>query len=183
MASLSEQLSSPLVRAFLITGISGIIAGFFIGKTVGSSTSATSFASGADDSDLSANEDDDELSKSAFNTGEECKLVLVVRTDLGMTKGTFTSNETVQHNNNYLQRCCTLRLSLTLCAHYRQDRSTMLTRHARLLQSTQTIARKVITADSSAMGALRPGQGCGKGRQRRGIGDAAGTGGELESDR
>lgn len=48
-------------------------------------------ASGSDDDDDEDDEDDDDLDNQELNgfedSNEECKLVLVVRTDLGMTKG------------------------------------------------------------------------------------------------
>jgi len=46
-------------------------------------------ASEDDDSDSEEDEEEEQDLKSFEDEDEECKLVLVVRTDLGMTKGTF----------------------------------------------------------------------------------------------
>jgi len=71
---------------------------------------------------------------------EECKLVLVVRTDLGMTKG--------------LIFCPSPRLSLTFS---RQNRGSVLSCHARLLQ--ELLTKRPQVPDSEALGTARAGQG------------------------
>ena len=78
------------IACALIAGVTG----YFIGQAKslglfgGSPISEAPRKKGkADDSDESSDEDD--AAPSEFpNNPEECKLVLVVRTDLGMTKGT-----------------------------------------------------------------------------------------------
>jgi PTH2 family peptidyl-tRNA hydrolase len=60
------------------------------------------------------------------DTGEECKLVLVVRTDLGMTKGTSILSLVAE----ILSSCAASLLTSTP----RQNRCAMLPRHPRLLQ-------------------------------------------------
>lgn len=58
---------------------------------------------------------------------EECKLVLVVRTDLGMTKGTSILHMHLPMITSQLGL-------LTSCRHKRQDRGTVRPRHAGVLQ-------------------------------------------------
>ena len=69
----------------------GTLAGFFLGRATASVASGTVQANhvskntaGDDDS-----EDEDQDLNAFTESFEECKLVLVVRTDLGMTKGSF----------------------------------------------------------------------------------------------
>ena len=110
---LPDQLSNPLIRTLLVTGLGGIIAGFFIGRAFsgvggfgvgvgskrrrrrgGRSPKKDSAGPTRKDSDEEDEEDEDSDNTSGvneaelnFDWSEECKLVLVVRTDLGMTKG------------------------------------------------------------------------------------------------
>ena len=101
-SSISEIASignSYLPRTLLITGLGGLVAGFFIGRVIrrviGAITGSTAGAgAGAVGRRESGDEDGEDagfnqtLMRANANTSEECKLVLVVRTDLGMTKGT-----------------------------------------------------------------------------------------------
>ena len=112
---LPDQLSNPLIRTLLVTGLGGIIAGFFIGRAFsgaggvgvslgrkkrrrrgGRSLEGDSVGPTRKDSDEDEDEDEESDSDDTsgvneaelnFDGNEECKLVLVVRTDLGMTKG------------------------------------------------------------------------------------------------
>lgn len=109
MASAGERPLPSVVAAAVASAIIAGLAGYFLGqaKTLGlfgstpTRQQADSSKGGADVSDISDaeieaeaesesdDEEDDsqgELNSFAGNT-EECKLVLVVRTDLGMTKG------------------------------------------------------------------------------------------------
>jgi PTH2 family peptidyl-tRNA hydrolase len=83
-----------LPLAYLITGA---IAGFFLGRfsAVAPSSPSSSPApsskqskEAASEDDYEADSEDDQAELGSFaSSREECKLVLVVRTDLGMTKG------------------------------------------------------------------------------------------------
>lgn len=68
---------------------------------------------------------------SVEDTGEECKLVLVVRTDLGMTKGEYTLLFSFSH----FVRDDFFFLTTLLTDSYRQNRSTMFPRNIGLLQN------------------------------------------------
>lgn len=99
----------PTAAAIAIaTAILGALGGYFLGQAsslgifgaTSRSLRSASNAKSRDDSssdDISADEDDSEqlgeLQEFA-DSREECKLVLVVRTDLGMTKGSIQSHTT-----------------------------------------------------------------------------------------
>jgi hypothetical protein len=107
MESRAAELPSIWAVAFGASVVAGL-AGYFLGtaKSIGvfgsnaqqrvvSSTQhekghdgSESEDDNASDSDLDDSEDDQEINGFEDST-EECKLVLVVRTDLGMTKGTY----------------------------------------------------------------------------------------------
>ena len=82
----------------LATGIVGLVTGYFIGQgsSIGlfgsSKKSEVTLTRESEEDELMEDEDDElgdtqqELDNFTGST-EECKLVLVVRTDLGMTKG------------------------------------------------------------------------------------------------
>ena len=75
--------------------IMGVVTGYFIGQAKslglfgGSALSEpSSREKDKEDFDTEDESDDDDSAPAEFpNSPEECKLVLVVRTDLGMTKG------------------------------------------------------------------------------------------------
>ncbi|KAF2470665.1 PTH2-domain-containing protein [Lindgomyces ingoldianus] len=75
----------------LIAGVTGYFLGqaksigFFGGSAI--SPPSTSNGKQAEDSEESSDEDDEAALSDFAGSTEECKLVLVVRTDLGMTKG------------------------------------------------------------------------------------------------
>jgi hypothetical protein len=94
------------------------------------------------------------------NHDEECKMVLVVRTDLGMTKGTTTF----------------LTLHGSTDASCRQNRRTMRARDTGLLQAF--LANRPDLEDTAAVGDYGAGKGRAAGQERRRAGDAAGTGAE-----
>ena len=72
---------------------SAIIAGLF-GYFIGQFSTLGTVTNKAPEPTIAESSDDDfdeqEALTNAKSSDEECKLVLVVRTDLGMTKGTFT---------------------------------------------------------------------------------------------
>ena len=84
----------PLVYVF-----AAVLAGFFLGRVTAnasvatsightSSTSSTRQEAAQDDGDYESESEEEQGELAEFkNSREECKLVLVVRTDLGMTKG------------------------------------------------------------------------------------------------
>jgi len=93
MMSLAET-RLPLVYVF-----AAVLAGFFLGRVTAnasvatsightSSTSSTRQEAAQDDGDYESESEEEQGELAEFkNSREECKLVLVVRTDLGMTKG------------------------------------------------------------------------------------------------
>lgn len=95
------------------------------------------------------------------DTGEECKLVLVVRTDLGMTKGE-------QHTFFSPPRVHFCRLLISWLPH-RQNRRTSLPRNTSLLQnplppSAQRRPLQPCRTTPVPLGTFRPGQGRGAGQ-------------------
>ena len=79
-----------LIATAIVSGLTGYFAGqgSFLGLFSGPSTRRPSFGSesGSDEPESEEQDGDEQLS-SFDNDSGECKLVLVVRTDLGMTKG------------------------------------------------------------------------------------------------
>jgi hypothetical protein len=72
----------------------GAVTGFFLGRASITQQSSAPVRTGpielleSDESESELeSESDTEIAQSSTNPREECKLVLVVRTDLGMTKG------------------------------------------------------------------------------------------------
>lgn len=118
--------ASIAVASALIAGVTG----YFIGQAkqlgiFGGSPIAVPTASGKNkdedsDEDYEDSSDDEATDLSEFpGRNEECKLVLVVRTDLGMTKGTAALPLSCQH----------------LLTVDRQDSSAMRARDTRMLQA------------------------------------------------
>ena len=114
----------------------------------------------AEDDD-SEEEDQGELKTFADNK-EECKLVLVVRTDLGMTKGWFQRSHTSPLDHRLTR--CTLR----------QNRGPMLSCNPRLLHVLSIPRTKF--SHSQTLAIFRSGQGCGAMQERGGATNAAGAG-------
>lgn len=138
-------------------------------------------------------EDKEEQGPAVQDTGEECKLVLVVRTDLGMTKGEqavltrflypptppFTTPRTCMHTHMHTrthiphrQTAKTLTPPPPPTPKNRQDRSPVLPRHPGLLQGPQPRRaqgrpRQPAGAPPQPLGALRPGQGRRAGQDAR----------------
>lgn len=113
MASSAVERPPPSVWAvaFATAIISGL-AGYFLGQassigvfTNQPSSSSSAAQPGAKDQD-DTDEDEDQEIKSFANYNEECKLVLVVRTDLGMTKGVCVI---------LCRPCCTYLISPSYC--------------------------------------------------------------------
>jgi PTH2 family peptidyl-tRNA hydrolase len=89
----------------------------------------------------------EEVAKTAWEgSSEECKLVLVVRTDLGMTKGSFSFP---------------LHYPLILTDFHRQNRSTMRPRYISMLQEPPS--RQV--ANFEKVGENGPSEGCAAGQE------------------
>ncbi len=91
MAFPQDRLPPSTAAIAIASAIIAGLFGYFIGQfsTLGTVTNKPPAPSGA-----SSSSDDDEFDEkdaltNAKASNEECKLVLVVRTDLGMTKGTF----------------------------------------------------------------------------------------------
>jgi hypothetical protein len=100
--------------------------------------------------------------REVVDDNEECKLVLVVRTDLGMTKGMFHFSplRTSAVGRPCLPRILVVAVALTLP---RQNRSPMRPRRARMLQVVPT--HEPLPA---RLGARWPGQNRGADQQRGG---------------
>lgn len=96
MANISEssQPSTANIAAAcaILAGVTGYMLGqakslgFFGGSPI--SQPVKSKKEKADDSEEESSDDEDHSTPADFAGQEECKMVLVVRTDLGMTKGT-----------------------------------------------------------------------------------------------
>jgi hypothetical protein len=122
----------------------------------------------AEESDSSSDEDDDEDEEEEDDSvpaeyndhKEECKMVLVVRTDLGMTKGTSRLPPSITH--------------LTLD---RQNRRTVRSRDTGLLQALPQDGPEL--DDTAPLGANGPGKGGAAGQERGRDGAAAGAGAQL----
>lgn len=101
---------------------------------------------------------------SVEDTGEECKLILVVRTDLGMTKGKRAQRPTSTRPNRPI-----LTQPPTVS---RQDRSAVRPRDPRVLQvhlqgGARLRAQQPRREAPAALGAPRPGQGRPADQERR----------------
>lgn len=125
----------------------------------------------------SEDEEGGELASFEGNS-EEVKLVLVVRTDMGMGKGEFYCIASLQaeifDRATYLPRT---RADYVFFFRYsRQNRSAMLARHARLLQILPL--QIAVLTHPQALGARRPGQGRAAGEIRGRDATAAGAGAE-----
>ena len=137
MESRATEMPSVWAVAFGASVVAGL-AGYFLGtassiglfgnssqqRVVGSNAAQREKGHGseseddnASESDLEDSEDDQEINGFEDST-EECKLVLVVRTDLGMTKGTYHIFFAInQHHTLFVSTPHTLpyRTTHTLC--------------------------------------------------------------------
>jgi hypothetical protein len=137
--------------------------GLFGGSPI--STPAQRKEKAAEESDESSDEEDDndDTAPADFKGNhEECKMVLVVRTDLGMTKGML------QIPAHYEEHILTL---------LRQDWRTMWTRDTGLLQAFPP--HRTELTGLTAMGITRSGKGGSAGQKRGGARGLAGTGTEF----
>ena len=157
------------IATAIIAGLLGYLIGQ--GSSLGlfgrSSSSAGSGAPGSDDgsSDEEEGEVQTELRGFEANKAEECKLVLVVRTDLGMTKGRLYCRNTASSN---------------FAADVdRQDRGSMLSCYARLLQNPRRINYR--GQDPPTLGSTRASQGCSADQERGRASHVAGPGAQLRS--
>lgn len=112
------------IACAIIGGVTGYLIGqakslgLFGGSPISVPKERKEKAESEDDSEESSDEDDEVPSEFPGHT-EECKLVLIVRTDLGMTKGMLGQHLTVagRHSNNEQAR-------LVLSAAMRRSRAT-----------------------------------------------------------
>lgn len=138
--ALVQDRGAPSAAAMAIaTGIIGLVTGYFVGQGSsiglfgGSKDSEAKFTKQLDDEEEEDDEDDEledtkqELS-SFTGSNEECKLVLVVRTDLRMSPG-----KTIQLL--HVQRAPHSRIRVLMCIIYifRQNRRAMFPRNTRML--------------------------------------------------
>jgi hypothetical protein len=112
------------------------------------------------DDDEEDEEEDDSVPAEYNDHKEECKMVLVVRTDLGMTKGTSHTSAIPHPPNNP-----------------RQNRRTMRSRDTGLLQALPQDGPEL--DDTAPLGANGPGKGGAAGQERGRDGAAAGAGAQL----
>ena len=161
--------NSLILRMLLVTGLGGLVAGFFIGRAFsrggggrGITVSTASRTQGDGDEDAIVNANANANAHATANTNEECKLVLVARTDLGMTKGIYYCvRRSIFFSNIFLAR---------------QNRGSVFTCYACLLQGfTKVICYFFAAADITEVGAVRTGKGGGAGQERGRAGDASGA--------
>jgi hypothetical protein len=158
------------VACAIVAGVTGYMLGqakslgLFGGSPI--STPARRDEKAAEDSDELSDEDsEDDTAPADFKgSNEECKMVLVVRTDLGMTKG--MSHLPVYHRE-------------ALLTAPRQNRRTMWTRDTGLLQALPP--HRAGLASTTALGETGPSQGGPAGQERGGAGGVAGAGSQLRS--
>jgi PTH2 family peptidyl-tRNA hydrolase len=136
--------------------------GLFGGSPV--STPSQRKEKAGEESDESSDEDDEDDTAPADFKGnhEECKMVLVVRTDLGMTKG--MSYVSTRHREHFLTRP-------------RQNWRTMWTRDPGLLQALPPHRSEL--AGTTTLGISGSGKGGSAGQERGGTRGSAGTSTEL----
>lgn len=114
-----------------------------------------------------------------LNPNEECKLVLVVRTDLGMTKGTLYPHLVVVHSSS-LFSCLGIE---TNSPNSRQDSSPVLPRHPGLLQDALSPRADLPRGPAPpTLGAHRPGQDRGSNQVGTGAVGAHGQGAQPGLD-
>jgi hypothetical protein len=118
-----------------------------------------------EEEDLEDSENAQEV-KAFEGSREEVKLVLCLRTDLGMTKGTSTSSPPPSARNPTKAHTNLLP---------RQNGSTSLPRHARMLQIPLVHPLRRIT--TKTVGERRAGESCVAGQERGRAANAAGAGG------
>jgi peptidyl-tRNA hydrolase, PTH2 family len=100
MASVQDRGAPSTANIVFATAIVSGLAGYYLGQArsiglfgkAGTSAATEKAVEDSDISDLGDSSDDDDVQdlgeiKSFADSAEECKLVLVVRNDLGMTKG------------------------------------------------------------------------------------------------
>lgn len=150
----------------ILAGVTGYMLGqakslgLFGGSPVSTPTQGKEKAH--EDSEASSDdESDDDTAPADFKgNSEECKMVLVVRTDLGMTKGVYKCIDILE----------------AMLTHHRQDWRAMRARDPRLLQTLSPHRPKL--AGTAPLGIAGPGQGGSAGQERRGARDAAGASAE-----
>lgn len=164
----------PSTAAIAIaTAIIGAVGGYFVGQAsslgvFGAKSRRPHAAahSRADDDSSSdepdADDDDDQQAgdlQDFAGSKEECKLVLVVRTDLGMTKGKLAAPLRQR-------QACWLRSNMANFSVIRQNRGTSISRDFSLLQGHEACTGS--GQASGKMGTNGSGKGCIAGKERRG---------------
>jgi hypothetical protein len=159
MAETTQQPSTAniAVACAILAGVTGYMLGqakslgLFGGSPIAQPAQAKKEkAADSSDDDSSSDEDDDSTPSEFPSHNEECKMVLVVRTDLGMTKGTTPR---------------THRASNPILTITRQDRRTMRTRHTGLLQALSAPLARL--HHLAAVGTNGSGQGGAADQERR----------------
>lgn len=163
---LPENRPPPSAATYAIA--SGIVAGIFgyflgqfstLGKVTNTNNAFSDSSTDADDTDLT-----DKNSEQCSGSLEECKLVLVVRTDLGMTKGVSPLAEIRSAKANLVGR---------------QNCSSVLARDPRLLQAFGPARSKVGT--SATLGNAWTSKSRSAGEERGGSRDAPGPSNKLRA--
>jgi hypothetical protein len=130
---MSSRITEDIPRhwsAGIVFLLVGTIAGFFLGRLTAPTVIAAKIKSHNEEKKIlqraeeSESEDDGEL-KDFGASNEEYKLVLVVRTDLGMTKGITFIKQTPQRNKTN--------------RHQRQDSSTVWSCYFGMLQDIASL--------------------------------------------
>lgn len=160
----SQSKMSAILQSPLTLIAAGLIVGFILGRVTAPISTAKHLQAGTaqkaegkkkvegalQDED---GESDDQQEYGDFTSNEEeCKLVLVVRTDLGMTRGT-DAPETLQLTPVLMRR--------------RQNRSAMLPRDTSMLQSSAEAGgdQQEAVRDAAEMGVLGTGESHGAGQE------------------
>ena len=162
-SSTPPSTANIAVASAIVAGVTGYMLGqakslgLFGGSPISQPSQGSMEKASDSEEDESSNEDDDNAPAAFPGHGEECKMVLVVRTDLGMTKG----------RSHIL--CCRVP-SLT---RPREDWCSMWTRSPGLLQALSTARAQL--DDTRTVGTDGPGQGGTAGQERGGARDAAGA--------
>jgi hypothetical protein len=152
-----DRIPPSTASYIFATAILAGVTGYFIGQ--GSSLNIFRSPQNADDESDLEDEEEEEDDEEEDDTAElatfegnhdEVKLVLVVRTDLGMGKGFFFLSPTLFYLTFFTD-------SKTF-SYYRQNRRAMLPRNPRVLQILPIQIAQL--AHSQTLGAWWPGQGC-----------------------
>lgn len=155
-----DRIPPSTASYIFATALLAGVTGYFIGQ--GSSLNIFRSPPNVDDeSDLEDEDEDGSEEEEEEDTAElatfegnhdEVKLVLVVRTDLGMGKGTLSLSFQLGSTSKIKS------LLIQICYYYRQNRRAMLPRHARMLQILPLQIAQL--AHPQTLGTRRPGESC-----------------------